>query len=184
MDNIEPDGKNFLKDKLKMNQEALGKVNLKEVIKLGKDGPKPASVLMKFGHPSERNEALFHSINLEKGITVDKHVPEDYRKKYKEFKETAWQLKQVYNNQIQTQVTFDGHLLVLRYKNRDQNDSKFSYTIHSEWWPRPENSSVEVGNRGFKTPVGLKPTPIFTADDKKEQDSSCLLYTSPSPRDS
>ena len=55
-----------------------------------------------------------------------------------------------------TQIIFDNHLLVLRYKKKDTVTEKYHWTIHSSWEPPMESSRVASA---LKTPVGNIATP-------------------------
>ena len=94
----------------------MNKIRIKEIIRLGSDNGqgKPPPTLIKFGHPTERNQILPLSSNLKKGIDMDKNVPKKYLSKHKDFKRYAWKLKIIHG--VQAQVIFDEYKLILRYK--------------------------------------------------------------------
>ena len=97
--------KHFFKTEMKADNDLLSKVRIKEVTRLGPDSDsKPPPVLVKFGHPTERNSILPLSKNLRRGLTLDKFVPKMYLQKHKEFKRHAWKLKSMFN--VQSQVVF------------------------------------------------------------------------------
>ena len=129
--------KKFLKESLKASEDLIRKVRVKEVVRLGGDNGvgKPPPILIKFGHPTERNQVLPLSVNLPRGIDMDKNIPKKYLKKHKEFKRIAWKLKTVHG--VQTQVIFDEYNLILRYKKKDEGVSKFNYITEKEWFPKP-----------------------------------------------
>ena len=131
----------FFVDGLKANQDTMSKVSVKSVQTLGKsEVNKPAPILVKFGHPSERNLILTHSKNLAgTRIKIEKHVPKNYQEQYKKFKNLAWKLKTMPEFDYMTQIIFDNHLLVLRYKKRDTLTEKYHWTIHSSWEPPMES---------------------------------------------
>ena len=136
----------FLKESLKASEELVKKIRVKEVVRLGGDNGagKPPPILIKFGHPTERNQVLPLSVNLPRGIDMDKNIPKKYLKKHKEFKRLAWKLKTVHG--VQTQVIFDEYNLILRYKKKDEGVSKFNYITEKEWFPKPgeiENSKTK-----------------------------------------
>ena len=66
--------KNFFKTELKASDELVNKVRIKEVCRLGSDNGtgKPPPILVKLGHPTERNQLLPLSSNLKHGITIEK----------------------------------------------------------------------------------------------------------------
>ena len=131
--------KHFFKNEMKAENELLGKIRIKEVTRLGPDSDsKPPPVLVKFGHPTERNSILPLSKNLRRGLSLDKFVPKMYLQKHKEFKRHAWKLKSMFN--MQTQVVFDAHNLVVRYKKRDDGANKYNWVIAKEFYPQPEDS--------------------------------------------
>ena len=127
----------FLREELKASSDLLSKIRIREVTRLGSDTGlgKPPPVLMKFGHPTERNQLLPLSSNLKKGIDIDKSVPKKYQSKHKEFKRRAWKLKLVYG--VQTQVIFNEYNLILRYKRRDEGVNKYNFIVEDEWFPNP-----------------------------------------------
>ena len=61
-----------------------------------------------------------------------------YLQKHKESKRHAWKLKSMFN--IQSQVVFDAHNLVVRYKKRDDGANKYNWVIAKEFYPQPEDS--------------------------------------------
>ena len=133
--------KNFLRNEMKATDDILSKVRIKEVTRLGAENDsKPPPVLVKFGHPTERNSILPLSKNLRRGITLDKFVPKMYLQKHKEFKRHAWKLKSMFN--VQSQVIFDAHNLVVRYKKKDDGANKYNWVIAKEFHPQPEDSLI------------------------------------------
>ena len=59
-------------------------------------------------------------------------MPKAYQKKHKEFKREAWKLK---NLDYQTQIVFEGHNLVLRYRTKE---SRFLFSNYDSYFPQPE----------------------------------------------
>ena len=110
----------------------------------GTEQDKPPPILVRFGHPTERNLLLPFSSNLRKGIEIDKNVPKIYLKKHRELKRKAWKLKIVHN--VQAQVVFDGFKMILRYKKKDDGVTKFNYNIHSEWFPNPSDLTSSLSS--------------------------------------
>ena len=133
--------KAFMKDKLKASDEIVSKIRIKDITRLGADNGvgKPPPILVKLGHPTERNLLLPLSKNLKKddGVTMDKNIPKIYQKKHKEFKRQAWKLSMIHN--VQSQVIFEGCKLVLRYKKKDDGLTQYNYTTEREWVPQPED---------------------------------------------
>ena len=127
----------FLKNDLKASEELVKKVKVKEVVRLGADNGvgKPPPILIKFGHPTERNQILPLSSNLCRGISMDKNIPKLYQQKHKEFKKLAWKLKTIHD--VQSQVIFDSFTLVLRYKKKDDGVTKYNFVNEKEWFPKP-----------------------------------------------
>ena len=127
----------FIKDELKASEDTLNKVKIKEVVRLGSDSGsgKPPPILIKFGHPTERNLLLPLSRNLKRGIDIDKNIPKSYQTKHKEFKRLAWKMKTVHD--VKTQVIFDSFNLVLRYKKHDDGVTKYNWIIEKEFYPKP-----------------------------------------------
>ena len=127
----------FLKNELKASEDLVKKVKIKEVVRLGADNGagKPPPILIKFGHPTERNQILPLSSNLSRGISMDKNIPKLYQQKHKEFKKLAWKLKTIHD--VQSQVIFDSFTLVLRYKKKDEGANKYNFVNEKEWYPKP-----------------------------------------------
>ena len=67
----------------------------------------------------------------------------------------------------------DGHLLILRYKKLDHDDTKYSYTVYDDWFPRPQTI---VGGRGTTTaPAGTVPTPVITVGEQQQYNRSVII---------
>ena len=63
--------KHFFKNEMKAENDLLGKIRIKEVTRLGPESDsKPPPVLVKFGHPTERNSILPLSKKFEKGSLI------------------------------------------------------------------------------------------------------------------
>ena len=60
--------------------------------------------------------------------------------------------------EFQTQIIFDGPFMRLRYKQRDRDQERFHYVIHTSWKPPMETAPLEPS--ALKTPTGTKATPI------------------------
>ena len=130
--------KNFFLNEMKVPDDVLKKTRIKEVTRLGpENNSKPPPTLVKFGHPTERNLILPFSKNLKRGLNLDKFVPKMYLQKHKDFKRHAWKLKSVFN--LQAQVIFDAHNLVVRYKKKDDGTNKYNWVIAKEFHPQPED---------------------------------------------
>ena len=144
--------KTFLKDDMKAPEDIINKVRIKEVTRLGSDNgmAKPPPILVKFGHPTERNLILPLSSNLKEGIDVDKNVPKIYQKKHREFKRHAWKLKLLYN--VKSQVVFDGCKMVVRYKKNDEGVTQFNWVIDKEWLPEPKDLEVVLRSSSIRDP--------------------------------
>ena len=136
----------FFQEELKVTSEILQKIKIKEVIRLGSDQgrDKPPPILVKLGHPTERNQILPFSVNLKNGLDIDKNVPKMYQKMHKNLKRKAWKLKVVHD--VQAQVVFDGYKMILRYKKKDNGPTKYNYSIHSDWYPSPSDLSASLGS--------------------------------------
>ena len=118
--------KTFLKDDMKATNDIINKVRIREVSRLGSDtgAAKPPPILVKFGHPTERNLILPLSSNLKEGIDVDKNVPKIYQKKHREFKRHAWKIKLLYN--VKSQVVFDGCKMIVRHRKNDEGQTQYN----------------------------------------------------------
>ena len=159
----------FLKNELKASDELMKKVKIKEVVRLGADNGagKPPPILIKFGHPTERNQILPLSSNLVRGITMDKNIPKLYQQKHKEFKKLAWKLKTIHD--VHSQVIFDSFNLVLRYKKKDDGATKYNYVVEKEWFPKPGEIPPPQTN-GLKNDPNKHETPVI--DISKHSDSN------------
>ena len=149
----------FLKKDLKVDEETMLRISIKQAYKLGKgDGIKNPPLLIKFGHPSERNTVLSHSKNLAgTKIKVEKHIPKSYQEKHKEFKKMSWKLKTMPEINYMTQIIFDNHVMVLRVRKKDSAGEKFHWVNHASYVPPMDTKETEKSS--LKTPVGTKATP-------------------------
>merc|ERR1719318_1736811 len=86
---------NFLKDELKVPEDVMLRISVKQAAKLGRgDSSKPPPFLIRFGHPSERNLTLTFSKNLtDKNVRIERQIPKNYQAQHKVFKEEQWKLK-------------------------------------------------------------------------------------------
>ena len=162
----------FIKNELKASDEIVNKVKVKEVIRLGADNGagKPPPILIKFSHPTERNQILPLSSNLRRGVTMDKNIPKLYQQKHKEFKKLAWKLKTIHD--VQSQVIFDSFTLVLRYKKKDDGPSKYNYVIEKEWYPKP-GEIPPPQTKGLRNDPNKLETPVI--DVSKHSDSNKIV---------
>ena len=156
---IEAAGK-LLKDELKVSEDDMLKISIKQAYKLGKGAPnKEPPFLIKFGHPSERNMLFSYTKNLKgKKIKVERDVPKNYQEQHKVFKDLSWKLKTMPEFEYQTQIVFDNHFMVLRYRNRDPSSEKNHWIIHSSWEPPMEAKKKE--KTSLKTPIGSKASAV------------------------
>ena len=148
---------------MKVPDDYMEKVKIKDAYKLGRgnaDKAKPPPISVKFGHPSQRNTIITYSSNLKKGLDVDKSVPKAYQSTYKDFKKEGWKLRTVHD--LQTQVIFVEHKMILRYKCKDSSTTQYSYTIANEYnGPEPGTVQAIPGNRLADNQAGKLPTPII-----------------------
>ena len=170
------DAANFFKNELKMNQESLDKIDLRQANRLGKEkGGRPPPLLLTFSHPSDRSEVFFHTKNLKnKRISVEKQVSKLYQTQYKKFKTLAHKLRNMPEMNYQTDISFDGHLMQLRYKKRDSPDQKYHYIIHSEYYPPIEKASQELKST-FSIPSGTVATPTISPETLNRANCSFLM---------
>ena len=165
----------FFKNVMKVSEEDLLKLSIKQAYKLGKgkDG-KPPPLLIRFGHPSERNHILTFSKNInDKKISVEKDIPKSYQKQHKEFKEIAFKLRNMPDLEFQTQIIFDGPYMHLRYKRKDAQGEKYHYVIHSSWKPPLQSSPSESSS--LRTPSGTKATPIPDPNTLEKANAAILM---------
>ena len=170
------DASNFLKNDLKMNEESLGKINLKQMSRLGKGrGDRPPPLLLTFSHPSDRSLVFSHSRNLKNTkISLEKQIPKLYQNEHKKFKNLAHKLRNMPDMNYQTDISFDGHLMQLRYKKRDTPGQKYHYIIHSEYFPPVEKASSELKSSTF-VPPGTVATPAISAEMMSKANCSFFM---------
>ena len=170
------DAIDFLENQLKLSKDATEKILMVGAERLGKgDGRKPPPLLILFSHPSERNLILSFSKNLQKTkISIEKHVPKIYQSQYKVFKSLAMKLRLMPEMNYQTQIVFDSHLMLLRYKSKDTTNQKFNYTIHSQYYP-PMNQAGQDLKSSLKIPHGTISTPVISADVLEKAENSFFM---------
>lgn len=144
--------KNFLKTELKASEDLVRKVRIREVCRLGSDSGtgKPPPILVKLGHPTERNQLLPLSSNLRQGITIDKNIPKMYQKTHKEYKRRCWKLQTLHN--VKAQVVFEGYKMILRYKKKDDGVTKFNWFVEQEFVPNPSDLESVLSSSSAKDP--------------------------------
>ena len=117
--------------------------------------------LILFSNPSDRNLVLSFSKNLKNPkLSIEKHIPKIYQAEYKKFKNIAAKFRLIPDMNCQTQITFDSHLMLLRYKARDTHNQKFQYITHSEFYPPMEQASSHLKS-SLHIPPGTVPTPVI-----------------------
>lgn len=143
------------KNDLRMTADDLSRIEI--VSMSATKGPKSNPIVfVTLGSVAQRNMCFKYCKNLPKQISFDKHVPRNYLAKYQEFKHLAWKLRVASN--VQTRIDFEGPNLTLRYKNKDSEDSIYSWVIHSEFMPKPELPP----SKPLYTPAsGSIPTPLI-----------------------
>ena len=148
-----------------MTQDSIKKIILDGAVRLGRgDSRRPPPLLMHFSHPSERNLVLSFSKNLKNNkISFEKHVPKIYQSEYKKFKDLSTKLRLMPDMNYQTQITFDSHLMLLRYKSRDTTTQKFHYVTHSEYYPPMSHAASELKS-SLQIPSGTVSTPVISPD--------------------
>ena len=164
----------FVKEEMKASDDLLNRIKIKDVIRLGADNGegKPPPILIKLGHPTERNLLLPLSRNLKNGIDIDKNIPKMYLQKHKEFKRLAWKLKTVHD--VQAQVIFDSHNLVLRYKKKDNGPIKYNWTIEKEFYPKPGDASTSLNRASARDPDKVD-TPIIDTTNTAECNQTIIV---------
>ena len=156
--------KRFLKSEMKVPDAVLGKLHIKEVIRIGKDDPnKSSTLLVNFRHSSERNSLLPYSTNLKQGISIEKNIPREYQQTYKEFKRYAKDFKRIHGN-VQTQIIFESCQMVLRYRVKGDN---FDYFRLKEFCPEPsETFGATAGSNVAKVSRPMTPIVDLTANSE------------------
>ena len=168
--------KTFLKDDMKASIDTINKVRIKEVSRLGSDNgaAKPPPILVKFGHPTERNLILPLSSNLKEGIDVDKNVPKIYQKKHREFKRHAWKIKLLYN--VKSQVVFDGCKLIVRYKKNDEGQTQYNWVTDKEWLPEPSDLEAVLSITSSRDP-NKHDTPVIDMTSGSSECNKTIIAT-------
>ena len=155
--------KSFCTGKLGMSTDSVEKLQIVEIRFLGqKKTDNPPPTLVKLGTTQERNLILRQSHNLGKGESLDKFVPKRYLSTYKKLKKEAWKLRVFLD--LATNLDFNGHLLTLKYKKKDDGGMKYDWTIHTEWAPAATDSVVPQTQKTAPA-TGLIPTPVLAGAD-------------------
>ena len=165
----------FLKTVMKVPETDLLKVSIKHAFQLGKGkAGKPPPLLIKFGHPGERNHILNFSKNIaDKKISVEKDIPKPYQKQHKVFKEIGFKLRNMPEMEYQTQIIFDGHYMRLRFKQKDTKDEKFHYIFHSSW--KPEMEATPEVKSSLITPAVTTATPTTASSILDKANASVFM---------
>ncbi len=85
--------------------------------------------------------------NLPRGVYFDRDVLLGYRVAYKNMKRKAYKYRKFLH--VNTQFSFSGHLLQLRYKDKEGGSEK-GYTIVDEYYPSPEDNSNYIKGNHIK----------------------------------
>ena len=168
------DAKDFLEKELKANAETMGKIYLKRALRLGKGrNGKPPPLLLKFSHPSDRGLIFSLSKNLKgKPFKIEKDVPKLYKKTHADFKEEGWKLREHFD--YQTQISFNGHLMVLQFRNKSTDSDKFHYINHMEWFP-PPSEALSLQKNTLTVPQGTIATPVINPAAKTKAECSFFM---------
>ena len=144
---------------------------INSVVKLGKDGgERNPSILVTFQNGFQRNEMLRFAKNLPKGVYFDRDIPVGYREAYKNMKRKAYKLRKFLP--VTTQIIFAGHLLQLRYKDKEDGLSK-GYTIEEEFFPTPESMANHI--KGNISVGGAAPSTSVNATSLKLARETLIL---------
>ena len=151
----------FCEKNLGMPPKDIESIEVKSVSTTGKSkNDERVTCFVSLGSVSQRNLCLKHAKNLKKGVSIDKSVPKQYLKKYRDYKSDAWKLRETMN--VQTRIDFEGANLVLRYKNKENLQETFSWTIFEEFTPKPE---IPQTRNTFTPSDKSVPTPIFSKEE-------------------
>ena len=138
------------KDKLDVD---IGQFKAVQVGSESNDKPKPIRV--SFPSAETRNFVCRQAYKLPRGprnLQIEKCLPQRYRQKNKDFRHYGWQLREAAN--VQTRVVTKGHKLVLEFKQHDEGEEKFDWTIAKEYFPQPvsptDRTEAERDRRGLK----------------------------------
>ena len=141
------------------------------VSKMGKDGgERVPTLLVTFQNGFQRNEILKYAKNLPKGVVFDRDIPLGYREQYKIMKRKAYKHRKFFN--CSTQIIFVGHLMQLRYRDRDNSATK-SYTIIDEFFPHPNSMANHV--KGNSSKAGAAPSVSVNDASLKNAKRTLLL---------
>ena len=105
---------------------------------------------------NERNQFFKYGKNLPKHISLDKSIPKCYMSKYKDLLSKGWKLRTT--EDVLTRIDFDGAYLSLRYKKKDENETKYSWTIAESFCPKPD---PPCSNAKYTPSEGSVPTPVI-----------------------
>ena len=168
------DSKEFLEKEMSIDAETMNKLHLKRATRLGKGkNNQPPPLLLQFSHPSDRNSVLSHSKNLKgKPFKIEKDVPKMYKKTHSSFKEEAWKLREQFG--YQTNIVFNGHLMILQIKNRNSDSEKFHYTNYKEYFPPPRESLSPYKN-SLPVPPGTRATPPISPTARTKAEASIFM---------
>ena len=141
----------FFRNEMNISEEVMKKIKIKEVTVLGKQtSTKIPAIIVKFGHPSQRNMVLPYSKNLRQGYRIDKNIPKPYQKEHKDFKRYQHKLRMIHPS-YQTQIIFDSHVMVLRYKEQDTAETKYNWFRTKEFTPKPSDLTVSAPREDIDT---------------------------------
>ena len=168
------EAREFLEIEMKVSGDSMSRLHLKRASRLGKGkNNKPPPLLIQFSHPSDRNHVLSHSKNLKgRPYKVEKDVPKLYKKTHGEFKEEAWKLREHF--EYQTDISFNGHLMILQYKSRGNDSEKFHYINHMEWSP-PPREALSLQRNSKPVPQGTVATPPINLAVKAKAECSIFM---------
>ena len=166
----------FIENHLKLDKNSIDKILLTSATTLGKGSPnKPPPLLMNFSSSFDRNLVLSFSKNLKNSkVSIEKHIPKIYQAEYKKFKNIAAKLRLMPDMKYQTQIIFDAHLMLLRYKARDTPNQRFQYITHSEYYP-PISQATSDLKSSLHVPVGTIPTPVISPDILSKANNSFMM---------
>ena len=151
-----------------MGVENMNDLRVVKIAKLGLpkgSGNKVAPIIITLGNTEQRNNVLKSGSKLPTGISMERDMPPAYRTQYKQFKKHAWKLRAMYG--VKTQIVFDAHVLILRYKEEGK-----AFTIVDEFIP-PLTSIREKRNKN--PPQGAGPASDVIKDKGFNETSACTV---------
>ena len=149
-----PDLENEIRQKLFKDKLELDIGKMKAVQVGSENGDKPKPIRVSLESAELRNSIFWHVSKLPREIKIEKCLPQRYRQPNRDLVKYSWQLKQAIN--VQTRIVSKGHKLVLEYKEKNEGDIKYDWTIAKEYFPEPVSPTDRTTEQ--RSRLGLRPS--------------------------